>query len=335
MVEIGGHSVSITASSSRKWMADHSLALQRYLRRNHKKVDIPCVFNLLYQTYPDEGKKLILNDGITDDRKLKLLVEWIFYQPQLTCLALGDQRMGKDALLCKIFELIFEYCESNNYQKPRIVTLGNVRKPPFVDEGDMYFSFRDIPFGTPFKPVYIYSSELEAEFPARDFASAENKLFSVLEGTLAQNHQKLFGCIKLTSKVDLSVLRSCNLKLFKYISPEKLNMEGIERVNVLSDLGRWFLPKDINDKKKTLMVFDNNLLTLNFDLPSFWTSEYSEQFRGDSIPISKIYDFIQSKFTQHEKLTASQINAIQIMVFQKFRKKVNRNEIEKCFQFDT
>lgn len=324
---------SITAESSRDWISRRYLRLRRYLRRNHKKSDIPHVFNLLYHAFPDEGKKLIENDGISDVRKVEMLIKWIIFQPQITALVLGDQRTGKDGTLTKIFELVLSYCEENNLPKPRIVTLGNLKKPPFVADEDMYFSFKKIPFGTRQRPVYIYASELEAEFPARDFQSSENKLFSVLEGTLAQNHQKLFGCVKLTAKVDISVLRSCNLKLFKFISPEKLNVEGIERDNLLSALGRWFLPSDITDKAKTLLAFDNNLLTCRFSLPSFWDDDYSEQFRGDSISKEKIFDFVRSK--SPDKLTPAEVNKLQIMVYQKFRQEISKSEIEKCLEFVT
>lgn len=332
--ELGEKKQSITSDSSRDWIDRRIIRLKRYLRRNHKTIDIPRVFRLIYYAYPDEGRKLVENEGIDAETKIALLIKWIVHQPQITCLILGDQRMGKDALICRIFELIVLYCKANNMLVPRFVTLGNVKKPPFVADEDMYFSFRDIPFGTAKRPVYIYSSELESEFPARDFQSSENKLFSILEGTLAQNHQKLFGCVKLASKVDISILRSCNVKLFKYISPEKLEIEGVERVNFLSDLGKWFLPKDVRNKSDCLFVFDNNLLTVKLGLPSFWDDEYSEQFRGDTIDINKIYDFIKARFDDTSKLTAAQINNLQIGVYQKFRRRVSKKEIEACFNFD-
>ena len=286
---------------------------------------------MIYNAFPDEGKKLIENDGMPSKQKLDMLLKWIIHQAQITCLILGDQRMGKDALLCRLAELIMDYCERHGMSPPRFVTLGNVKCPPFVAEHDMYFSFKDIPFGTKYRPVYIYCSELEVEFPSREFASSDNKLFSALEGTMAQNHQKLFGCVKLTAKVDLSVLRSCNLKIFKYISPEKLNVEGVERANVLSELGRWFLPKDVHDKADSLLAFDNNLLSARWRLPTFWSDEYSEQFGGANIPDNKIDDYIRSKFDDKDKLTPAQIITLQIMVVQKFRKKVSSNRINRLF----
>lgn len=322
---------TITADSSRDWIDRKQLPMLRYLRKNHNRRDHQRVLNLIYNIYPDEGKKLIKNFGMHPLEKLEMLLKWIVLSPQITCLILGDQRMGKDALVCRLFELILDYCKEKNFLPPRFVTLGNVKCPPFCAERDMYFSFKDIPFGTKKQPVYIYSSELEAEFPARDFQTSENKLFSILEGTMAQNHQKLFGCVKLASKVDLSVLRSCNVKLFKYISPEKLNIEGIEREHILTDLGRWFLPKDVNDKSQCLMSFDNNLFTGKFKLPSFWSDEYSEQFRGGTISKDKILDFIKSKFDDKEKLSPAQVNNLQIMVYQKFRQKISDTEIRYCF----
>jgi hypothetical protein len=325
------NSESITASSSRDWLDRNQLAVKRYLRENHKHPDFKRVMNLIYWVFPDEGMKLIKNYSSSEKVKKDLLLDWIIFTSQLTCIILGDQRMGKDSLVCKIFEDCIKYLLDNDIPiMPRIVTLGNMKCPPFVDEKDMYFSFKDIPFGTKNAPVWIYCSELEAEFPSRDFASAENKLFSVLEGTLAQNSQKLFGCVKLTSKVDISVLRSCNLKLFKFISPEKLEMEGIERVNVLSDLGRWFLPKDRSDKSRCLMVFDNNLLTASYVLPSFWSEEYSEQFKGDTIPLSRIYDFVKARMSDKVPMPPSEILQLQTMVNQKFRRKLTSDEIKSC-----
>ena len=211
---------SITFNSSRVWIERRYLSLCRYLRKNHHKFDRSYIQSLILDSYPDEGKKLIENDGMLPVKKLDKLMKWIVCSSQITCLILGDQRMGKDALVCRLFELIIDYCFDCGIPPPRIVTLGNVKRPPFCRDEDMYFSFKDIPFGSVSQPVYIYCSELDVEFPARDFAGQENKLFSILEGTMAQNHQKLFGCVKLASKVDISILRSCNLKIFKYISPE-------------------------------------------------------------------------------------------------------------------
>jgi hypothetical protein len=322
---------SITSESSREFISRHKQAFFDYLRKHHKRVDYKKVIPLLYDVYPDEGRKLIENSMINDKEKLDKLLRWIIHSRQITCLILGDQGMGKDALVCRLFELIIDYCKKNDYLPPRFVTLGNVKRPPFVNPRDMYFNLKDIPFGTKEQPVYIYSSELEAEFPARDFQGQENKTFALLQNTFRHNHQKIFGCVKLTANVDISVLRTCNVKLFKYISPEKLSVEGVERANLLSDLGRWFLPNDITDPAKTLMVFDNNLLTGKFRLPTFWSDEYSEQFKSGTIPKVKIYDFVKSKFDNEAKLTPKQINDLQTIVFQKFRYKITRDEIQNLF----
>lgn len=324
-------SSSITADSSRDFIDRNDLMLRNYLRETHHRMDWAKVSHLLYNAFPDEGKKLLQNFGMLDPEKKNRLIQWIVHSAQITCIVMGDQRMGKDATLCKVFEEVIDYCKKSGFDPPRFVTLGNIKAPWFVSEKDMYFSFRKIPFGTKRQPVYIYCGELEVEFPARDFAGKENKLFSILEGTMAQNHQKLFGCVKLMAKVDLSVIRSCNLKLFKFISPEKLEMEGIERVNVLSDLGRWFLPKDVQDKAKCLLVFDNNLLTTTYALPSFWTDEYSEQFRGGTISHDKIMDFVKSKLEYNDKPSPAQLMDIQTVVYQKFRKEVSLEEIRSLF----
>ena len=329
---MGNLSQSITADSSRDWIDRRRLSMLRYLRRNHHRRDHERVFELLYQVFPDEGKKLIQNDGIPAKEKLDALIKWIVCSRQITCLILGDQGMGKDSLICRLFELIVKYCESKNLLPPRFVTLGNVKCPPFVNPRDMYFNLKDIPFGTKAQPVYIYSSELEAEFPARDFQGQENKTFALLQNTFRHNHQKIFGCVKLTANVDISVLRTCNVKLFKYISPEKLSVEGVERANLLSDLGRWFLPKNINDPAQTLMCFDNNLLTGRFKLPTFWSDEYSEQFRAGTISRDKINDFIRSKFDDKINITPKQINDMQTIVYQKFREKLTSKEIKTLFE---
>ena len=317
---------SITAQENRDWLLGKGwLKLQRYLRRNHNIENRDFVENLMVWAFPDEGVKLAQNDAMSDEEKKVDLIEWIMSQSQITCLILGDQRMGKDALICSVFEDIFDYCDRMGLTRPRIVTLGNVRKPPFVDEEDMYFSFKKVPFGTKLRPVFIYCSEIEQMLPARDTLSPENRLFSVLEGTLAQRHQKLFGAVKLASKVDINVIRSCNLKLFKYISHEKLDIEGVERNKFLTELGFWLLPKDVNNKSKTLLVFNNNLLTLSYGLPSWWSDEYSEQFRD--VPIDKVWDYVETLLPESDKLTMSQINMIQTSVFQRFSKELSKSDI--------
>ena len=190
---------TITANSSRAWIDRHPLKLQRYLRRSHKREDRMTVLGLLYHAYPDEGRQLVENFNLEEIKKKEMLINFLLFQPQITCGLFADQRMGKDALLCKLYDDILEHCKKIKKDPPRIVTLGNMRKPPFVTEEDMYFSFKNIPSGTAEKEVWIYSSEIETVLPAREGLAPENKLFSQLEGTMAQNHQKLFGCCKLAS----------------------------------------------------------------------------------------------------------------------------------------
>jgi hypothetical protein len=313
---------TITSESSRTWLDRRSLKLDRYLRRFHKKEDRPFVFNLLYYKSPDEGKKLIANYNLSEAEKLNLLVNYLLAQSQITCLIFGDQRSGKDALICEVFEMVVEHCKLLNIKPPRMVTLGNIRKPPFVADEDMYFSFKSIPAGSSDQDIWIYCSEIETVLPSREGSSPENKLFSQLEGTLAQNHQKLFGCVKLASKVDINALRSCNCKLFKFIAPEKLNIENVERANIVSPLGNWLLPRNPNDKSECLMAFDNQLFTVHIGLPSWWSSEYSEQFRD--VPLDKINDYVEVVFSN-----GMNIQQIQIAVSQKFRTQLSREDIEE------
>lgn len=322
---------SITSASSQKWLREHELAFKRYLR-SHKQEDWEDVIDLVYHAYPDEGKKLVVNSLMGKPQKIELLLKWIVFSSQITCLIFGDQDMGKDALVCRVFELVIDFCKKNNLQPPRVVTLGNIKKPWFVAPHDRYFSLKRLPVGTKDCPVYIYCSELDAVFPARDFQGEENKLFSILQNTFRQNHQKIFGCVKLAANVDISVLRTCNLKLFKFISPEKLEIKGIERDNILTPLGRWFLPKDKAKKQQTLMAFDNNLLTCDFNLPTFWSDDYSEQFAGDNISDEDVKDFIRDKFDTETTLSPSQINKLQIMVYSIFRKNISSAFIRSCFE---
>lgn len=318
---------TITALSSQAWIDRHPLKLERYLRRNHKREDIPIVLELLYDKFPDEGKKLVKNFDLLDVQKKILLIEWIYFQPQITCGIFADQRMGKDALICEIFTEVINYCKARNLKRPRFVTLGNIRKPPFVDEEDMYFSFKNIPSKSKDgRQVWIYCSEMETVLPAREGMAPENKLFAQLEGTLAQNGQKLFGCCKLASKVDLNFIRGMNCKLFKYISPEKLNVEGVERVNILSNLGNWLLPANVHDKPKTLMAFDNQLLTVNYGLPLWWSEEYSEQFRD--VPLDKVKDYVEVMHSNGMNPTS-----IQTAIAQKFRRILTKEQVYEFMGF--
>jgi hypothetical protein len=313
---------SITAMSSRHWIDLHPLKLDRYLRRHHRPEDRPLVFSLLYDSYPDEGKKLVENFSLTDARKKLMLFDWLYFQPQITCGIFADQRYGKDALICQIFTEIIALCTRNGLTVPRFVTLGNIKKPPFVAEEDMYFSFKNIPAGTRDKEVWIYCSEIETVLPAREGTAPENRLFSQLEGTMAQNHQKLFGCSKLAAKVDLNFIRGMNCKLFKFISPEKLNIEGVERDNMLTRLGKWHLPNNPDDKTYVLMAFDNQLLNVSFPLPPWWTERYSEQFRD--IPMDKINECIEVYSSN-----GMNVSSIQTAVAQKFRKNIPATEIKE------
>lgn len=317
----GGFKIeTVTSSSNRAWLDRHSLKVERYLRRNHRKEDRPTVFELIFFNNPDEGRKLIQNFDLPESKKRTLAVQFAYHSPQITCGIMGDQRSGKDAWFGAFYDDTYLYCKGNNLVLPRVVTLGNIRKPPFVNEEDMYFSFKDIPAGSSKRDTWVYCSELEVVLPCREGTSPENKLFTHLEGVLAQNHIKLFGCIKLLAKVDISAIRSMNMKVWKFINPEKLSIEGVERANVLSPLGQWLIPKEFNEKSNTLLAFDNQLLTTRYPLPTWWTEEYSEQYRD--IPMNRINDYIETAFSN-----GLSIQAIQTSVSQKFHKKVDKAHI--------
>jgi len=308
---------SVTANSSRAWLDNHPLKIERYLRRHHAVQDRSVVLDLLYNQYPDEGMRLIENFDLTNDEKIELICEYIITSEQLTGIIYGDQRMGKDVTICFF---IMKCLELLNFGFIRPVTLGNIKKPPFVAKKDMYFGYDNIPpaFGDDF--VLVYCTELEVQYPSREGSSQENKSFSILEGTMAQNHHKLIGAVKLASKVDLNVLRSCNLKMFKYISPDKLKVEGIERDGVLSGLGRLLLPKNKFDKSQVLVAFDNHLLTVSVPLPDWWTQEYSEMFKD--IPKEKVNEYIDWAFSNNYK-----IPQIVLAVKQKFRKQITKQYV--------
>ena len=251
--------VSMTERSNREWMFDGKgyLKTERYIHRSLRGInfdgvrrnrtqDQETLRNLLYNC-PDEGRKLIEDFGGYDEEKHLKIVKWIVYQEQISCGIFADERMGKDSVMCKIFEDCIKYCVEKKYNLPRIITLGNMRCPPFVLDGentdfkyfkevcgfsredlnfiypegipsDMYFSFKNIPTGKKEQEVWIYASEMEMVLPARTSGDKENRLFSMIAGTFSQNHTKIFGCCKLASKVDLNFLRGMNVKIIKYIS---------------------------------------------------------------------------------------------------------------------
>ncbi len=324
---------SITAESNKAWIDRHELKLKRYLRRNHKREDRDVVTDLLYFQNPDEGKKLVDNFSLPQSFKLGMFYDFIKSQKQITCGIFGDQRMGKDATVCYLFDEIIKKCKINNIVPPRIVTLGNVRRPPFVVEEDMYFRISDIPSGSKEQEVWIYTSEMDSQLPSREAKSEENRSFSILSSTLAQNHQKMFGCCKLASKVDINFIRDMNVKIFKFISPEKLRVEGVERDNFISPLGKWLLPSDPYDFSKVLLAFDSQLFTVSLSLPSWWTEEYSEQFRN--VPEKKIFQYIEGEISlylkHYTKLTPGNIDEILTNVKLKFRRNITKKEFDDYF----
>lgn len=329
-----------TSNSSQYWIWKHPIKLLRYLEKNHLRQDREYVKSLIYNDYPDEGVMLIQNYDLTVDEKWDLITDFLIDQPQITSAGYGDQRMGKDGTITTIFEKVIERCRIRGIRIPRFVTLGNIKAPPFVKTGgyahpldwlegkeqpnDMYFSFLNIPPGTAEQEVWIYCSEIETVLPAREGLAMENRLFSQLAGTLAQNHQKLFGLCKLASRVDINFIRDCNFKFFKFISPEKLAVEGIERDGVLSGLGQLLLPKSKDDKSSVLFSFDNQLIQLDHDLPEWWSSEYSEMYRD--IDMAKVWEYIEVQFYNNMDL-----NSIRIACSQKFRKQLSMKELADHF----
>jgi hypothetical protein len=315
---------SITFNSNREWILRKHLKFSRYLRNNHNRYDRDVVAELIMNN-PDEGRKLIQYHSIPQKDKLLKLLKFIVHHPQITAAILGDQRYGKDAALNYIFEKAIVYCKENGIEPPRIVTLGNLKCPPFVKREDMYFSFKNIPTGTKEKEVWIYCSEIETVLPSREGKNMENQLFSQLEGTLAQNHQKLFGCLKLASKVDINFIRSLNVKIYKFISPEKLNVENVERENIISDLAMWHLPNNPANKGETLLAFDNQIFVVDLPLPDWWSDEYSEQFHN--VEIEKVQEYIEAQFGNGMNL-----QTLSIAVAQKFRINMTKDEIEQMVE---
>jgi hypothetical protein len=315
---------SITAESSRVWIHRHKLSLLRYLRLNHKEADWDTVSDLIFYEYPDEGKKLVRDFKLPEQTKKNIFIEFLLESPQLVCGVLADERMGKDATLCEIFDDVVSYCRKYGINPPRIVTLGNIRKPPMVAEKDMFFSFKSIPSGTKDQEVWIYCSEIEIVIPSRETNSPESRLFAHISGTMAQNHQKLFGCCKLASLVDLNFWRKCNAQIVKFIQPEKLMIEGVEREGTLSQLAMWHLPKNKLNKKETLLYFDSQIFVVNYNLPLWWSDEYSEQFR--SVPVDKVWEFA-------EVMVSNGMSAVSIStaIVQKFRFVLSTDEIKERF----
>ena len=58
---------SITSAENRDWLQGRGwLQLQRYIRRNHDKKNHRDVFGLIFEAYPDEGRKLVENHDTLD-----------------------------------------------------------------------------------------------------------------------------------------------------------------------------------------------------------------------------------------------------------------------------
>lgn len=319
-------SFSITANSNREWLKRHELRVRRYLRNFHNRKDWDTVLKLIYWYLPDEGRRLIENYDLDDNEKINLFIDYLIYSPQVTWLMFADERMGKDAGVCYLIERAMDRLISEGRLPPRVVTLGNIKIPPFVDPKDRFWSFKDIPSGNSRQEVWVYCSELETMLPARDGQASENKLFSMISGTFAQNHIKLIGCVKLASKVDLNAIRGCNIKSFKYINPEKLSIKNVERDNILSPLGGWLLPSDRMNKEETLLAFDNQLFTVNIPLPDWWTQEYSEQF--NDVKEEDIWAYIDATCDEEVKP-----HAILTIIAQKFRNRtITKKDIENYFK---
>lgn len=311
-----------TSQGNRLWLYHKSQAVYRYIRRNHSEIVDHKTIEKLFWKYPDEARKLVESYMLSNRAKIMMFLDWIIKNPVIFCGIFGDQRQGKDALLCYFFELVQKAIDIGLLKQIRFVTLGNIKAPPFVKTEDMYFSFLNIPVGSKDKEVWIYASELETVIPARDTMKSENRLYDQLSGTMAQNHQKLFGCVKLAYKVDINFFRSCNTKLFKYISEDKLNVENVERDGVLSGLGRLLIPKDRDSKNESLLVFDNYLLNVKTPLPTFWSNEYSEQYRD--IPMDRVWEYVDVQFN-----AGMTVPDIEVALKQKFRKSVKKEEIAK------
>lgn len=311
----------LTEDSCRHWILRHGVLLSRFLRQNFEKYDWQAVYVEIMR-YPIEGKKLLLNFSLDNESKLKIFCEWFNKQYAITACGEGDQRSGKDASLCALFEILMDYRRDNDMSLPRVVTVGNTRIPPFVKDEDMYFSFRDIPVGSFESPVWLYCGEIETVLPSRETKGHENTLYSQIAGTFAQNGQYMFGLTKNAYKVDINFFRDCNLKFFKYLSPSKLEIENLERGGFLSSLAKWMLPKDEHDKAETLLIFDEYMLMVRLDLPKWWNREYSEMFKN--VELCKIQRYVDVLLDVGMKP-----NQIVIAVYQKFRRVLERSVVEK------
>lgn len=311
---------TVTANSSREWLDRHELKVERYLRRNHRREDWETVYRLINYDYPDEGRKLVQYFDRSDSEKIDMFLDWIIQQQVIVCGIFADPRQGKDAAICYLLDEAIRRSKMRGLRVPRVVTLGNMKNPPFVDEKDMYYSFMNIPSGGDDQDIYIYSSEFETQIPCREGKSQENQLYSQLSGTFAQNHQKLFACSKLASKLDINFIRDMNTKIFKFISQDKLLVENVERDNLLSRLGNWLLPKNKENKAETLLVFNNNLFKVDLPLPRWYNDEYSEMFRD--IPLTKIKEYIDINISNGMKP-----QSVIISVAQKFRKKLTMEDL--------
>lgn len=280
--------------------------------------------------YPDQGWKLIVNEKFDNKQKLHKFIEFVSNEPYITCAILGDQRQGKDVTICSVFEFMIAYNKLQEFPKKlRFVTLGNMKNPPFVDPNDMYYSFEKIPSGSKNEEVIIYCSELDTFLSQRETQSEQNKSFNVLANTFAQNHQKLFGCCKLASQVDVAFWRNCNCKIFKYITPSKLLVPGLERESMLTELAMIMLPKDRIDKSVSLFDFDNNLLTIRTGMPNWYNLEYSEQYSASYGNKEKALEFASVLLENNTNLFS-----IKTALAQKFRVQISIQELAEYFNLE-
>lgn len=263
-------------NSSQTWLYKHSVLVNRYINHliNTDKFGFEDK-DLLWKKFMKESKdakSIMIDFQRTNKEKIQEIIDFLIYQEVIIVGVLASQRMGKDCLVCFLLEKLKEMLLDH----VRIVTLGNFKRPPFVKEGDMFYSLTSCPVGNSNQRVIIYCSELDLFFPARDFkGGSENQTLNMQINTLAQNKQSLVGCAKLGANVDISYWRAVTMKLVKYISKENLKHDRIE---FLSELAMQLRPSNPMDKSKVLATFQDKIITFDHTVPKWFDKEYSDQF---------------------------------------------------------
>lgn len=205
-----------------------------------------------------------LNDYMDDSvTKLQKSMDLYLGDGQVQ-LVFGGRGSGKTASILYFIEQLYlkQYYKENEIFW---VGLPNNKLPEWITYSP---SIEDCP-----EDSVIIQDETGVQFSSRNFTQKNNKDLGQLLMVARHQHKNIIFITQYTASVDIEVVRQASFSLIK---KNAVFQATTEREGIFKSIVEFMMPQN---KEDCLIVSDNELMTIQVPLPSFWSDDISRFYR--------------------------------------------------------